>query len=362
MTNQVPRIKLLIVTPTLHCGGAEKNVSLICNHIDTGKYEVTLAVLDHSEPFFLITNPGIKLIDLHQSHVRNALPGLIRLSKNIQPDIILATANHLNLLFAVFKFLFPGKCRIIARESSIASINSRHAKLPVLYNRLLKLFYHKLDFIVCQSGYMKSDLIKHYGVKEDKLAVIQNPVDPPAQADPVPGGNTLELITVARLSEEKGIQRLVNAVSHLKIPYRFTIIGSGPLAGKIKEQINALNLQSNIFLAGESPAPFAVVPGAMFFLSGSYYEGFPNAMLEALAAGVPVIAFHAPGGMEELLVPGENGLLVTDEDERSFAMAIEEASSISFNRAQIREKTMATFHIDAVMKKWDAVIENILDK
>src|SRR5437868_14534393 len=124
---QAKHKKILIVVPSLECGGLERNVAFICNHIDTDKFEVTLAVINNSNRFYKISNPAIVIVDLQCGNVRSSLLKITRLAKKVQPSIILTTANHLNLLIAMFRPLFSRKLKIVARESSIISINSKRA-------------------------------------------------------------------------------------------------------------------------------------------------------------------------------------------------------------------------------------------
>lgn len=353
-----PKLKLLIVVPSLECGGLERNVSIICNNIDGGRYDVTLAVLNNANQFFKITNPEVKVIDMGIVNVRKSLFAILKLSRSIRPDIILTTANHLNLLFAIFKWMFPKRIRIIARESSIVSVNTQRTWNPKVYHWLLRNFYKKIDMIVCQSEYMQHDLVKNYHVKQEKTCIIYNPVIKPETAieanhhEPV-----ANLITVARLSTEKGLDRLIRSVSLLKIPYRFTIIGEGNMRPRLEKQIKELSLQEKVMLAGSHAKPFTQVSSPDLFLMGSYYEGFPNAMLEAIAAGIPVVAFDAPGGIGELLKPGENGISVNNNDEHAYAEAIEQALNHRFNRQQIQENILQRFNIDTIMHEWYAVLK-----
>lgn len=349
----MPIRKILIVVPTLECGGLERNVSIICNNIDSNKYDVTLAVLNNANPFFTITNPGVKCIDLGIKNVRKSIFAIVRLSRNIKPDIILTTANHLNLYLAIFKWALPKGMKLIARESSIVSINTEQAPFPKLYHWLLRRFYKNTDLVICQSEYMLNDLARHYQIPGKNLRVIYNSVMPPVTNFSLAAESTVtELITVARLSAEKGLDRLIRAVSHVKIPCRFTIIGEGSYRGNLQQLIKDLSLQHKVFLAGSSEQPFAVVQAPSLFLMGSYYEGFPNAMLEALASGIPVVAFNAPGGIRELLINNENGLLVEGNDEIKFAEAIENALRFSFNRKEIKANTLQRFDINTIMKQW----------
>ncbi len=342
----------MIVVPTLECGGLERNVAILCNNIDNEQFDVTLVVINNVKQFFPITNPGVKLIDLRITNVRKSLFSILKLSRKIKPAIILTTANHLNLLFAMFKWLFPKNIKIIARESSIVSINTQHSWNPRLFNSLLRNFYKRLDMIVCQSRYMQQDLVKNYAVNLDRTCIIYNAVTIPGQIVSSSNKAEAELITVGRLSKEKGMDRLIRAVAHLKIPFRFTIIGDGHMRDELQKLINDLSLEQKVFLAGSSDRPFSMIANPDLFLMGSHYEGFPNAMLEASALGIPVVAFNAPGGIAELIVNEENGILVDSDSEQEFAKAIQRALSHGFNNKRIQESTLKRFNIEAVMTQW----------
>jgi len=205
---------------------------------------------------------------------------------------------------------------------------------------------------------MRSDLAKNYKMPAEKMQIIYNAVAiPEVNTSDKTETSPAKLITVARLSKEKGIDRLIRAVSLLKIPYHFTIVGEGDQRAALQDQINASSLQQHISLAGGNEKPFTIVPNPDLFLMGSYYEGFPNAMLEAVAAGIPVVAFNAPGGIAELLVNNENGFLVPDDDVTAFAAAIEKALDHSFDKEKIKQITAQRFNINAVMQKWYKVFD-----
>ncbi len=348
------KIKLLIVVPTLECGGLERNVAIICNNFNTTKYDVTLAILNNQKQFFHISNKNIHVIDLQIANVRKSLFRILNLSKKIRPDIILSTANHLNLLFAIFKWIFPKGIKIIARESSIVSINTQGSWSPVLFNWLLKNFYKKLDLIVCQSEYMQLDLVKNYHIIIEKTRIINNPVSIPIlKTDSGEKRSFPDFITVARLSKEKGIDRLIRALAKMDIPFRFTIIGEGVVRNSLQDLIESLSMQNQVTLAGNKENPFAEISSPDLFLMGSYYEGFPNAMLEAMAAGIPVIAFNAPGGIAEIIIQNENGILVNGDDEQAFADAIKRALNKGFDKKQIQENILKKYNVNAIIDQWD---------
>ena len=360
---QISKLKLLIFTPTLQCGGAEKYVSLLCNNIDTKRFSVSLVVLNNEDPFFEIRKKSIQVIDLKVKHVRHSFFKIKRTVKQEQPDIIFTTANHLNLLFAMFRWVFPKKVCLVGWESSIVSINNRRAKFPALYDRLVKMFYKNLDLIVCQSAYMQQDLVSNYNIPENKAVVIHIPVEAGNISDTAALSKEphakFTFITVARLSEEKGIDRLIRAVALLSIPFQYHIIGEGSERNSLQNLVNSFQLQDSVFFAGEKTSPYQGMENADLFLMGSHYEGFPNVLLEAGALGIPVIAFDVPGGIGEIITAG-NGLLVNDNDIGSFAAAIENGSRTNFNRNQIIEITKKRFSLDVIIPQTEALFIKLL--
>lgn len=351
------KIKILIITPSLQCGGSEKYAAVLCNNIDTQKFAVTLAVLNNAAPFYNITNKAISVIDLKVKQVRNSGFKIKRLVKQLQPDIVYSNANHLNLFLAMFKNRIAKKTLVMARESSVVSSNSKRAKFPVLYNWLLKKYYKRIDYFVCQSQYMQQDLIDHYNIPKQRTVVINNPAEKNDSIIKQPLQN--KFITVARLSPEKGIERLIRSVARLTIPFTYHIIGDGDQKETLKQLIDQLQLQDKVFLEGKKTKPYEGMEDAGLFLMGSYYEGFPNTLLEAGVLGIPVVAFEAPGGINEIISNGENGFLVAQNDEQAFTHAIEKAIATNFNRQQIKATTLKKFSADTIIKETEYVFTQL---
>ena len=355
------KIKLLIFIPSLACGGSEKYVSLLCNNINTQKFAVTLVVLNNGDPFYTITNRTVALINLKVQQVKYSFFKIRKLVKQLQPDIVYSNANHLNLYFALFKNLLVPNAILVARESSVVSINSKRSKFPVLYNWGLKKFYQRIDFIICQSQYMQLDLMEHYNINKEKTIVINNPIEENITA--LAENKNIQhnkFVTVARLSAEKGINRLIRSVAILNFPFTYYIIGGGDKNSALQDLINKLQLQNKVFLTGQKDQPFLGMEDAALFLMGSHYEGFPNTLLEAGARGIPVIAFNAPGGISEIIIQGESGLLVNNGDEKAFAAAIEKAMHTNFNRQHIKSETLQKFSLPMLIKKTESVFINLV--
>ena len=357
--NTTNKIKLLILIPSLECGGSEKYVSLLCNNINTDKFDITLAVLNNSDPFYNISNPAIETIDLGIKRVRGSLFAIRRTVLQKKPDIIFSISNHLNLYLAIYRWLFPKKIKFIARESSIVSSNNRRTNSPKIYGWLIKKFYHRIDHIICQSHYMQQDLIKNFNIAPGKTTVIYNAVEEINGNKPVNTSGIYKFITVARLSEEKGIDRLIRSVAQLTEPFQYHIIGEGNKRASLQELIGQLNLGDKVFLTGKKTNPYAGMENTDLMLMGSYYEGFPNVLLEAGALGIPVVAFDAPGGTREIITEGENGLLVSDGNENAFSAAIEKALQLKFDTDKIIATTKKRFSLNAAVAQVEELFFNL---
>jgi glycosyltransferase involved in cell wall biosynthesis len=354
------KIKLLIAVPSLECGGLERNVLNICNNINNRKFETTLVIINNENPFYKVTNHAIKVISLNKKNVRKAIFDLKKIVDEHQPDIVLSTANHLNLLFVIFMFLFPRKTIFIARESSIVSINTRRNKFPFLFDKLLKLCYRKFDHIVCQSKYMQQDLLTYYKIPEQKTSIINNAVVLPEHwTETREFQSSRRYITVARLSEEKGIDNILRALQKTTTPFQYTIIGDGPLMSSLKQLTIDLKLQQHVLFAGAHSSPYSVVSEPDLFLMGSHYEGFPNVLLEANSLGIPAVCFDAPGGINEVIDSGVNGILVPINNLDAFATAVDKASLISFDRKKIQELTLESYSTKSMMDKWETLFLSV---
>lgn len=351
---QDQRIHICIITPSLECGGSERNVSILCNGINPENFRVSLIVINNSRPFYIIDNPGVKLIDLKLAHVRQSLFRIRSFIRKNKPDIVLSASNHLNLLLAIFRWLFPSGIPIIARESSVVSVNSKRAKWPILYEWLLKRFYRSLNLIVCQSEYMQKDLQAHYHVPASKTTIMYNALQVPRADNMNQTGNSeANLLTVARLSPEKGIDRIIHALALLKRPFIYTVVGDGGERSKLETLVKSLGLKDRVRFTGSKDHPFNLNERPDVFLLGSYYEGFPNVVIEAMSLGIPAVAYDCPGGLREVLVAGENGFIAGGQEPADMAASIEKALAHPFNRQRIADETRERYDAKQAVLQWE---------
>ncbi len=168
------------------------------------------------------------------------------------------------------------------------------------------------------------------------------------------------IVTCGRLNVQKNHASLIRAFAKLADKYpqdNLLIYGKGELEDSLQQLITHLGLQNRVFLMGQSEDIASVLAGAKLFVLSSDYEGMPNALMEALVAGVPSISTDCPcGGPRELIKHGENGLLVPCQDEQALIQAMDkmlsnpqQAATLAANARRLAE----VFKPEVVVKQWE---------
>jgi glycosyltransferase involved in cell wall biosynthesis len=202
------------------------------------------------------------------------------------------------------------------------------------YEWLDRLHLRFMDHVVAVSE-AQAAKVRKCGVRAERLGVIANAIDPDRFSDPDPRYRDRmerffrparrKIIGAAgRLSPEKGFDVLLNAVSLVQdqdSDAGVVIFGDGPLRAALQQQIAALGLTGAVILAGFRGDLDRYVPHLDMLVLPSHTEGLPNVVLEACAAGVPVVATSV-GGTPEVIEDGVSGLLVPPGDPVTLASAI----------------------------------------
>jgi len=203
---------------------------------------------------------------------------------------------------------------VVISERNQISSKAREARTrwqQALY-RAVPFVYGAADKVVAVSTGVASDLSRFGRLPDGKIRVIHNPVfDPDIAAlsrQPVthswfvPGGPPI-ILAVGRLHRQKGFDVLLEAFAKARaeVDCRLVILGEGPERAALAAQSERLGLAYDIDMPGFSENPFPLMAQAGAFVLSSRWEGFPNALVEAMACGAPVIATDCPSGPHEIL-------------------------------------------------------------
>jgi glycosyltransferase involved in cell wall biosynthesis len=206
----------------------------------------------------------------------------------------------------------------------------------------------------------KIDVI-HNGVPVDRF---QRPPDPELRDRLTGGADRPIILTAARLAPQKGLDVLLRAAVHVP-GGQFVFAGEGPERPRLEAQAEKLGLDDRVlFLGRRSDVPELLAASDVFVLP-SLFEGSSLAVLEAMAAGKPVVS-SAIGGTDELVVDGESGLLVPPGDVGALALALNKVLSEAELRARLgaraRDRVQTCFSASTAAARTTRVYEDLLDR
>jgi glycosyltransferase involved in cell wall biosynthesis len=314
------RTRILLLLSHLGGGGAEHVMALLARGLSQQKYEVHLGLVGQRD------NSGAAIPDwvtLHALGARRARAGaipLLRLIWRLRPVVVLTGAVEVSFLVLLLRPLFPRRTSVLVRQNATVTSILEFERLPGFMRLLYRLLYQNSDHVICQSGAMAKDLAHALGIDDKQIAVLPNPVDfagirAAADEPGMRSGAGPQLLAVGRLSPEKGFDLLLHAlvVVRERFPEAHLILaGAGPEESTLKLLCCELGLEKAVCFAGHVDQPYKYFASTTLFVLPSRHEGMPNALLEAAAAGLPLAAMPASGGVVDLL-RGQTGAWVAAE-------------------------------------------------
>jgi GalNAc-alpha-(1->4)-GalNAc-alpha-(1->3)-diNAcBac-PP-undecaprenol alpha-1,4-N-acetyl-D-galactosaminyltransferase len=371
------RTRLALVVSSLSSGGSERVMSTMANYWGGKSWEVTLITLDSNRMDFYNVDPRVKRIALDvviESHnVPMALLNNFRriravrkAIKHLSPDAVISFGDATNVLTLISCIGLNIPRKIVAERT-----NPTVHRLESVWALLRRITYPLADCVVLQTNSIR-EWARSF-LPEKKIVVIPNPICPSNETS-CQGDNgvcaifsesqTKILIGMGRLTHEKGFDMLIRAfakAAERNTEWKLVIFGDGTEREALNQLVRDAGIADRVFLPGTTMTPAFFLRRADLFVLPSRYEGFPNALLEAMAAGLPVISFDCPSGPAEIIRSGLNGLLVPAEDTEAFASAIIKLIENKAERERLAAKApevLERFGLEKIMAKWEALIGN----
>jgi len=267
--------------------------------------------------------------------VNTSLFALVRYLRRERPQALLADKDKVNRLALWARRLARVSTRIAVRLGINVSQNlaTRGAIDRWLQRFSIRTFYRWADAIIVPSAGVADDLASLGRLPRDRIHVLPNPVVTPqllanAQASLkhpwfAPGQPPV-ILGVGELSARKDFATLMRAFAqvHRTRPCRLMILGRGRQEAALRQLASELGVATDVDLAGFVSNPYTYMHRAAVFVLASRIEGFGNVLVEALAAGAPVVSTDCPSGPAEILDHGRFGTLVPVGDAPAMATAI----------------------------------------
>ena len=327
--------RLVFFIQSMGGGGAERVTANLANFWADQGWGVTVVTLAPIGLDFFALHPAVKRLCLNlTSESRHVVMGLSqnlrrviamrRVLKEISPDIALAVMTGANVRLALAAWGLP-----------VLAVGSEHVHPPqfplgFLWEVLRRHSYGRLHAVAALTAESADWLQNHTNAK--RVAVIPNaaPWPLPAQ-DPklLPKAVCLDgrkiLLGVGRLVAEKGFDMLLHAFALLASKYPdwdLVILGEGPLRQMIENTVKTSGMEDRVFLPGSVNNVGEWYQRADLFVMSSRFEGFGNALAEALASGLSAVSFDCDTGPRNIIRHERDGLLVPPEDTAELAAAL----------------------------------------
>jgi glycosyltransferase involved in cell wall biosynthesis len=267
---------------------------------------------------------------------------------------LIATRPALNLVAAE---LSPPGLITIGQEQMHLRSHGRALR------RAFRRSYPRLDALVVLT---EQDRRRYDELLEGRVRLFRIPNTIRPNVGPAAPLEGTTVLAAGRLTRQKGFDLLIAAfaqVAEAHPQWRLRICGSGPWRGRLERLANDDGLADRVSLPGPAEPLAAEMDHAALFVLSSRFEGFPLVLLEAMAKGMPVVAFDCPTGPAEVIEDHRNGLLVAAQDVDALARAMAEAMDDRALRGRLgaaAARTAQRYTIEAVGPQWDALLEQLV--
>lgn len=358
-------LRLALVISSLSRGGAEGVLVRLANGLAARGHAITVVTLSGAQPQ-LTLNPTVAWIPMDATaqsegigqaiaHNISRVRLLRRIILRLNPHAVLSfmdTTNVLTLLAA------RGQPVLVSER-----VNPELHDTGCFWRILRTLTYPMASALVVQTHLASQRLPRRLA---GKARVIPNPVAKPralARPTAVSGG---VLVAMGRLEAQKGFDILLRAFAALpdRTGWRLVIHGEGSMRHSLEALRDALNLGDCVRLPGRTNDPSAALAEGDLFVLSSRFEGFPNALAEAMACGLPVVAFDCPYGPGELVRNERDGLLVPPGDVQALTHALHKLMTSPHLRIQMSQHARDVterFSEQTVLDMWEKTIRFALN-
>ena len=339
-------MKVLFFIPSLGPGGAERVVSVLANSFCGLGHQTVIAMLANNRINYILHNSvkTICLADQWQNctsaswRIIKRIQAIKKIIKSEKPDVVISFMAETNI--DVSAALLGCHTPLIVSERNDPSLDPA-SRLKKLFRNFL---YWRPDGFVFQTEDAKHYFKWHV---QKKSTIILNPLVSKLPA-PFEGEREKKIVSVGRLEKQKNYPMLLQAFEKFhqtKPEYILEIYGEGQEEETLRDIIKQKGLSDSVKLMGFCSEVHERINKAAMYIMSSDYEGLPNALIEAMALGLPCISTDCPcGGPRTLIENGVNGLLVHTDDTNALVKAINDIledsrfSEIGENARKIREK------------------------
>jgi sugar transferase (PEP-CTERM/EpsH1 system associated) len=368
--------KVLHLITELDTGGAQKALARLLPRLDRSRFDPSVACLYNGDGPVAdeIRALGIRVTDLGMTAKWrwDALWRLYRLLRRERPALLHTWMFHANI---------PG--RVVGRLAGVPIIltSRRNVNIGGGQRELLSRLTSGMDdLVIAVCELARQAEIERAGVSPEKVVTVYNGLDAAEfagvdqeraalvrQGLAIPRGTPV-VAAVGRLHPQKDFPTLLRAMArvHEAVPgARLLVVGDGMLRGDLEAQARSLELSSSVVFTGQRADVPELLNAVDLFALSSLWEGLPNVVLEAMAAGLPVVGTRV-GGVPEVVVDGVTGILVPPRDPEALASGIAQLLSDSELSQRMgdagRARVVEQYSVERMVRETEVLYEGLLAK
>ena len=324
MPARKPRLLILITLSEL--GGAQTAVALLFPGL-IEQFEVTVAAQGSGPLRFAAEAAGIRYVELrhvrrqiHPWHDARALVELVRLCRQVRPDVVHSHSSKMGVLGRLAAWVARVPVRVLTVHGwSFAAYDGLAGRLFLWIERLMRPL---TTAVVCVAEETREQGLAAQTCDPRRTVVIPNAVDVRSFRRASGGSRKARIIGIGRFAYPKDFTTLLEALARVRSPCQTVLAGDGPALPAVAAALQKDGLSERVELLGARADIPELLAGSDVFVLSSRSEGFPVSILEAMAAGLPVVATDV-GGVAEAVENGETGCLVPAADPEALARALE---------------------------------------
>jgi len=363
-------MNIMFLVSSLQFGGAERVATTLCNAWVKRGHKVTLvATYAGLEPCFFSLEPAIELKylanDLNCMFGKSTL-SFARLYKlrhmilQCQPDVVVSFLPSANIMaiLATIQISVP----VIVSERT----DPEFFPQPFMWKMLCKYLYQYANVLTVQTDAVAQKVPKLFN-RIRQVKVVANPLPfcrKEYQKSLAQSSKTI--VSLGRLTASKQTEHVIRAfavVAEFFSEWQLHIYGDGPCRQQLEELANLYPCKSQIKFCGDTKDPWSKLVDADIFMMTSRFEGFPNALLEALGLAVPSIVYDCPSGPAEITEHGTIARLVPLNEQTRLAEVLRELMSNDNERMQLgidaEEVVHGKYNLESVVLVWEEIFHSL---